>query len=112
MKKILFLATLMSVALTSCYTSRTYVGDVKPGEPTIKVNDEHVHHLIGGLIPVGNNKIDDSNYIGNRKNYVVKNQLTFLDGFLSIITFGIYTPTTIIFEVPLDEINNAKQEIK
>lgn len=112
MKKILFLAILMSVTLTSCYTSRTYVGNVKPGEATIKVNNEHVHHLIYGLIPVGNNKIDDSNYIGNRKNYVVKNQLTFLDGFLSVITFGIYTPTTIVFEVPIDDINSAHSETK
>ncbi len=104
MKKFLLIA-LLCVGLTSCYTSRTYVGDTKPNDPTIKVNQEQVHHLIGGLIPVGNNKLDDSNYIGDRKNYVVKNQVTFLDGFLSIITFGIYTPTTVTFEVPIDEVN-------
>ncbi len=105
MKKFLLIA-LMCVCLTSCYTSRTYVGEVEPGAPTVKVNDEHVHHLIYGLVPVGNNKIDDSRYVGERKNYVVKNQVSFLDGFLSVITFGIYTPTTVTFEVPLDEINN------
>lgn len=105
MKKTLLLA-LMCVGLTSCYTTRTYVGDVTPGEATVKVNDEHVHHLICGLVPVGNNKIDDSKYIGDRENYVVKNQQSFIDGFLSVITCGIYTPTTVTFEVPIDEINN------
>lgn len=102
MKKIILLA-LISIGLTSCYTSRTYVGNVTPEEPTIQVNDEHVHHILYGLVPVGNNKIDDSNYVGERKDYVVKNQQTFLDGFLSVITLGIYTPTTVTFEVPLND---------
>ncbi len=104
MKKLFLISTLFCIGLTSCYTSRTYVGDVKPGAPTVKVNDETVHHLLYGLIPVGNNKIDDSDYIGNRKNYVVKNQQTFLNGFLSVITLGIYTPMTVSFEVPIDEL--------
>lgn len=56
------------------------------------------------VVCVGNNKIDDSDYIGNRKNYVVKNQQTFLNGFLSVITLGIYTPMTVSFEVPIDEL--------
>lgn len=106
MKKILLIVALMCAVLTSCYTSRTYVGDIKPGTPTVKVNDENVHYLVCGLIPIGNNKIDPSKYVGERKNYVVKNQVTFVDGFLSFITGGIYTPSTVIFEVPLDEINN------
>ncbi len=104
MKKLFLISALFCIGLTSCYTSRTYVGDVKPGAPTVKVNDETVHHLLYGLIPVGNNKIDDSDYIGNRKNYVVKNQQTFLNGFLSVITLGIYTPMTVSFEVPIDEL--------
>ena len=104
MKKFLLIGALFCIGLTSCYTSRTYVGDVKPGAHTVKVNDQTVHHLICGLIPVGNNKIDDKDYIGDRKNYVVKYQQTFLNGFLSFITLGIYTPTSVIFEVPLDEI--------
>lgn len=104
MKKVL-LIVIVCLGLASCYTSRTYVGDVTPNEPTVQVNNEHVHHLIYGLVPVGNNKIDDSNYVGEHKNYVVKNQQTFLDGFLSIITCGIYTPSTVTFEVPIDEVN-------
>ena len=104
MKNVLIIV-LVCIGLTSCYTSRTYVGDVTPSDPTVQVNNEHVHHLIYGLVPVGNNKIDDSNYVGERKNYVVKNQLTFLDGFLSFITLGIYTPSTVTFEVPLDEVS-------
>lgn len=104
MKKLFLIGALLCIGLTSCYTSRTYVGDVKPGSPTVKVNDETVHHLLYGLIPVGNNKIDDSNYIGDRKNYVIKHQQSFLNGFLGVITLGIYTPMTVTFEVPLDEI--------
>lgn len=105
MKKVLLIG-LVCLGLSSCYTSRTYVGDVTPNEPTVQVNNEHVHHLICGLVPAGNNKIDDSNYVGEHKNYVVKHQQSFLDGFLSFITLGIYTPTTVTFEVPIDEINN------
>ena len=104
MKKLLFVA-LMCVGLTSCYTSLTYVGEAKPGTPTVQVNKEHVHHLIYGLVPVGNNKLDASKYVGDHKNYVVKNQQSFVDGFLSTFTGGIYTPTTVTFEIPLDEIS-------
>lgn len=109
MKKLLLISALFCIGLTSCYTSRTYVGDVKPNAPTVKVNDQTVHHLICGLIPIGNNKIDDSDYIGDRKNYVIKYQQSFLNGFLSFITLGIYTPMTVSFEVPLDEIGQIKK---
>ncbi len=100
MKKILICAMIL-LGLTSCYNARVCVGDVNPETPMIKVNTVKNHHLLYGLIPVGNNKIKASKYIGNRKDYAVKNNWTFLDGFLGVITWGIYTPTTTTFYVPL-----------
>lgn len=104
MKKVFLIGAVLCATLTSCYTSRTYVGDIAPGTPTVEVNDVKVHHLICGLVGVGNNKINDNDYVGERTNYVVKHQQSFVDGLLSAITFGIYTPTTVTFEVPVNEL--------
>ena len=56
-----------------------------------------------GLIPVGNTKMEAKEYVGDAENYVIKNSWTFLDGFLNILTWGIYTPTTTTFYVPVNE---------
>lgn len=103
MKKALLIVA-MCIGLTSCYTTRTYVGNIKPGEPTIKVNELHVHHLLCGLVPISNHEIEPTKYINKHKNFVVKNQLTFIDGLIGTLTGGIYTPSTVTFEIPIDEI--------
>lgn len=104
MKKLLF-CLVLALSMSSCYNSRVCVGDVKKDDPTVKVNSVTNHHFLYGLIPGGKTKIEASKYIGKRKNYVVKNNWTFLNGFLGCLTMGIYTPTTTTFYVPIDEVS-------
>lgn len=102
--KNLAIAGFIAVTLTSCYSTTTCVGTVKKDDPTVKVNSVKNHFLIEGLIGIGNHKVEDSKYVGEHKNYKVKKSLTFLDGLLRVITFGIYTPATTTYYVPLNEV--------
>jgi len=104
MKK-LVVAVAVVLSLSSCYNARVCVGNVGLNDPVVKVNSVTNHHLLGGLIPVGNNKIKAETYIAGHENYVVKNSWTFLNGFLGTITLGLYTPTTTTFYLPISEMN-------
>jgi hypothetical protein len=75
--------------LTSCYTYTSVVGDGAQGSDEVtKWN----HYLIYGLAPVG---VSDSKEMsGGAENYEVKTRITFVNGLLSGLTFGIYTPST------------------
>lgn len=94
MKKIVLNLTLVlviSVLMTSCYTLTYSVGEgAKTG---VEVKEKN-HYLIGGLAPVKTS--DPRQMAGGAKDYTVTIQHTFVDGLLSAITFGIYTPTTTI----------------
>ena len=76
-------------------------------EPLVQVNREWNHHLIAGLIPVGNGKVEAAEY-------VVKTNMSFLNLLVSGITFGIYTPTQTKFYVPLRSVDSTegKERIK
>lgn len=78
-----------SMLLTSCYSYTSVVGDgAKGNSQTTKWN----HYVIGGLAPVG---VSDSKQMANgAKNYTVFTRQTFVNGLVSALTFGIYTPTT------------------
>lgn len=100
-------ATLLScltaiLLMSSCYTARIAHGNLTTDSPVVKVNSKKNHYLIEGLIPL-NDGLQASKYIGDRTNYVTKNQITFVDGLLRVITFGIYTPSTTTFYVPLSD---------
>ena len=99
----LLLAGITVATLSSCYSATTCVGTVKVDDPTVKVNTVKNHHFIYGLVNGGNTKIEDSKYIGNRKNYVVKKSTAFVDGLLEAITFGIYSPTTTTYYLPVKD---------
>ena len=103
MKKVLAFVS-FALLMSSCYNAKVCVGTMKSDDPSVKVNSVTNHHLLYGLIPVGKNKINANKYIGERKNYAVKNNWTFLNGFLGCITCGIYTPTTTTFYVPLSDV--------
>lgn len=78
-----------SVTLASCYSYTSVVGNGPKGnEQTTKWN----HYVIAGLAPV--NVSDSKEMAGGAKNYSVYTRQTFVNGLLSAITFGIYTPTT------------------
>jgi hypothetical protein len=82
-------ALLCSTLLTSCYTYTSVVGEgAKGNQEVTKWN----HYVIYGLAPVG---VSDSKAMaGGASNYTVTTRQSFVNGLVSGLTFGIYTPTT------------------
>ncbi|GAL79688.1 hypothetical protein JCM19274_3100 [Algibacter lectus] len=78
-----------SMLLTSCYSYTSVVGSGAQGNSqTTNWN----HYVIYGLAPVG---VSDSKAMaGGAENYTVTTRQSFVNGLVSAITFGIYTPTT------------------
>lgn len=87
--KFTFAALIASTTLTSCYTYTSVVGKGAQGNQSVtKWN----HYVIGGLAPVG---VSDSKQMaGDATDYSVTTRMTFVNGLIGGITFGIYTPTT------------------
>lgn len=84
-------ALLCGTLLTSCYTYTSVVGTGAQGNSEVKQAN---HYLIGGLVPLS---VSDSNAMAaGAENYEVITEQTFVDGLLSAITGGIYTPSTTI----------------
>lgn len=77
-----------SMLLTSCYTYTSVVGKGAQGnQQTTKWN----HYVIYGLAPVGVS--DSKEMAGGAQDYTVTTKQSFVNGLISAITFGIYTPT-------------------
>lgn len=103
-RKVSLLSCLAVILLmSSCYTAKIAHGSLTLDAPVIKVNSKKNHALIEGLIPLGNG-LDAKKYVGERKDYLTKSQITFIDGFLRFLTAGIYTPSTTTFYVPLSDV--------
>ena len=47
---------------------------------------------------------EGNGYVGDRENYVVRTYSSFLNGLVGSLTFGIYTPTSTVYYVPLKDI--------
>ncbi len=78
-----------AMLLTSCYSYTSVVGSGAQGS---NETTEWNHYVIYGLAPVG---ISDSKQMaGGAENYTVHTRQSFVNGLVSAITFGIYTPTT------------------
>lgn len=93
MKKVFYFIAIfiISFSMTSCYVHKYSVGEgSKTGEKIKQKN----HFFIAGLAP--GNLSNPSKMAGDAKNYDVKTKISFGDGLLSIITFGIYTPSTTV----------------
>ncbi len=87
--KLIACLALLLVTLSSCYTYTTVVGNGAQGnQETTQWN----HYVIFGLAPVGVS--NPKQLAGGAKDYTVVTQQTFVNGLISAITFGIYTPTT------------------
>lgn len=86
--KILTVAFAASIMLTSCYSYTSVVGKGAQGNSqTTKWN----HYVIYGLAPVG---VSDSKQMADgAENYTVHTRQSFVNGLISGLTFGIYTPT-------------------
>ncbi|MEN5058429.1 Bor family protein [Sphingobacterium kitahiroshimense] len=85
-----FIAFLIAMSvLTSCYSYTTVVGNGAQGNQ--KINKWN-HYVIGGLAPVG---VSDSKVMaGGAENYTIHTRQSFINGLLSFVTWGLYTPTT------------------
>ncbi len=91
---------LVGVLFTSCYNTRLLVGNVEPKEPLIEVNKEWNHGFIFGLVAGENATMNVNEYIGKATDYVIKTNQSFLNGLVSVVTFGIYTPTQTTYYIP------------
>jgi hypothetical protein len=82
-------ALMCASLMTSCYSYTSVVGDgAKGSQKVTKWN----HYVIAGLVPVG---VSDSKALaGSAKDYSVFTRMSFVNGLVGGITFGIYTPTT------------------
>ena len=83
------LLLLSSSMLTSCYTCTSVVGTgAKGNESVTKWN----HYVIYGLAPVG---VSDSKAMASgASDYTVTTSQSFVNGLISGLTFGLYSPTT------------------
>lgn len=106
MKKFVCALILPVLLLTSCYNVKVAVGDVNPNQPMVKVASEKNHFLVAGLIPIAKDKLNADEYVGERKDYVVKTNISFVDGLANFLTLGIYSPTTTSFYLPLNRYGN------
>jgi len=89
--KFLIGVLLLSFTLTSCYSHTFVIGDgPKSGETVEETNNFFLYGLIAGKVS------DPQKMAGDTKDFQVTEVMTFFDGFLAAITFGIYTPTTTI----------------
>ena len=91
-----------TLVLESCYSSSLYYGNVTPKTPVKKVATEHHSHFIGGLIGEGKDRAKE--HVNGAEDYKVKHQITFLDGLISYVTGGLYTPSTTKYYVPKNSV--------
>ncbi len=78
-----------SMLLTSCYSYTSVVGaGAKGSNETTKWN----HYVLWGLAPVG---VSNSQQMADgASDYTVHTRQSFVNGLVSGLTFGIYSPTT------------------
>ncbi|GGB70955.1 hypothetical protein GCM10007424_08680 [Flavobacterium suaedae] len=87
--KFFALAFTASLLLTSCYTYTTVVGKGAQGNQTVK---KWNHYVVYGLAPVGVS--DAKEMAGGATDYTVTTEQSFVNGLVSALTFGLYSPTT------------------
>ena len=83
---VLFAAAML---LSSCYSYTSVVGKGAQGnQKTTQWN----HYVVYGLAPVG---VSDSKQMANgAQDYTIHTRQSFVNGLVSALTFGFYTPTT------------------
>jgi len=87
--KLLGLTLLCSCLFTSCYVYTVVVGSGAKGNTEVTKWNNYV---IYGLVPVG---VSDAKAMaGGATDYTVTTRQSFVNGLLSGLTFGIYTPMT------------------
>tara|TARA_B100001250_G_scaffold55625_1_gene42985 strand:- start:364 stop:642 length:279 start_codon:yes stop_codon:yes gene_type:complete len=89
MKKIL-LILFIPLIFSSCYVHKISHGN-GPIEGFTKTDKQH--NFLFGLISETSPVIEE---IKNEKNYEVEIKINPIDGAISILTFGLYVPTTVV----------------
>ena len=78
-----------ALLLSSCYSYTSVVDNGAQGNQQIT---QWNHYLQSGLAPVG---VSDSKQMADgAENYSVFTSLSFVNGLVSALTFGLYSPTT------------------
>ena len=87
--KVLTLALTVSALMSSCYSYTSVVGKGAQGsQTTTKWN----HYVVFGLAPVG---VSDSKQMADgATDYTVFTRQSFVNGLVSALTFGLYSPST------------------
>lgn len=87
--RLMTIAFTASILLTSCYSYTSVVGNGAQGNAEItKWN----HYVIYGLAPVG---VSDSKQMADgATDYTVFTRQSFVNGLVSALTFGLYSPST------------------
>lgn len=86
--KMLAIVLASSMLLTSCYSYTSVVGEGAQGS---QETTEWNHYVIFGLAPVG---VSDSKVMADgAEDYTIHTRQSFVNGLISAVTFGIYTPT-------------------
>ena len=80
----------VAIMMTSCYTFTATVGKGPQSGTKIVA---HNHYLIEGLAPIST--ANTKALVGDAKDYSITISHSFIDGLLSLITGGLYTPTTV-----------------
>ncbi|MGL5920853.1 MAG: Bor/Iss family lipoprotein [Bacteroidales bacterium] len=111
MNKKLLIAVLVlcSLTMTSCFNTKIINGSVAAKDPVAQVNQTWNHYLLWGLVPLKKTTLKASDYVGQRENYVVSTKQTFVNGFVYFLTFGLYSPFTTTYYVPLDDVNSVNK---
>lgn len=78
-----------SMLLTSCYSYTSVVGEGAQGNSQ---TTEWNHYVLFGLAPVGVS--NSKEMAGGAKDYTVHTRQSFVNGLVSGLTFGLYSPST------------------
>ena len=87
--KMMAVVFVSSMLLTSCYSYDIVVGKGAQGSEVVS---QWNHYVIFGLAPVGVS--DAKQMAGGAANYKVNISHSFVNGLVSAITGGLYSPTT------------------
>jgi hypothetical protein len=92
-RRVLAVASVAAVAVAAgaCFEHNYTIGVGAPAG--VLVHDEWRHHWLGGLIDPNNELMLSE--VCPSGNATIESEMTFLNGLVSVLTSGIYSPTTV-----------------
>lgn len=87
--KMMTIIFVSSIVLTSCYSYDIVVGNGAQGNQKVS---KWNHYVVYGLAPVDVSDVKE--LASGAENYDVNISHSFVNGLVSMITFGLYSPTT------------------